>query len=39
MNQLSRGMLLLFWAGLSLAAGCRLFNLELKSDPVNGGFF
>ncbi|MCX6564120.1 MAG: GWxTD domain-containing protein [Candidatus Aminicenantes bacterium] len=38
MNRLSRGMFLLFWAGLSLAAGCRLYNLERKLDPVNDDF-
>ena len=31
-------MFLLFWAGLSLAAGCRLYNLERKLDPVNEDF-
>lgn len=31
-------MFFLFWAGLSLAAGCRLYNLERKLDPVNEDF-
>lgn len=38
MNRLSRGMFLLLWAGLSLAAGCRFYNLERKLDPVNEDF-
>jgi GWxTD domain-containing protein len=38
MNRLSRGTFLFFWAGLSLAAGCRLYNLEQKLDPVNEDF-
>lgn len=38
MNRLPRGMFILFWAGMSLAAGCRLYNLERKLDPVNEDF-
>jgi GWxTD domain-containing protein len=38
MKRLSPRAFLFFWAGLSLAAGCRLYNLERKLDPVNADF-
>jgi len=38
MKRFPRGTVFLVWAGLSLTAGCRLYNLERKLAPVYDDF-